>query len=173
MQKPVVSVKMRSQTDDLFDALPPVQSKLFIPGLIVCLVCGRGGRADMGRPLICDRCGADVAAAQSLVYYKLVNAEQNLDRAYDAWLTAMAEADAVTRKHYDLYDACRMERDAAQSFPADPGNVAKANNAERLAREGDTKPVFDLIRLWLAKDKAGAAWDEINEWASKCDEVLR
>lgn len=159
------------------DLFPDVatQTPLFKqPPLIPsCLVCGRGGRADMGRPLICDRCGADVPAAQALVDYKLVNAEQNLDRAYDAWLTARNTADAVTRKHYDLYDACRMERDAAQDTPADPGNIAKANNAERLARAGDTKPVFDLIRLWLAYQAAGATWHEVNQWASKCDEVLR
>lgn len=158
------------------DLFPEVatQTPLFDkPALIVCLVCGRGGRADMARPLICDRCGADVPAARSLVDYKLANAEEQLDQAYDKWLTARNTADTKTREHYDLYDACRMERDAAPRIPADHERVKKADNAERLAIAGDPRPVFYLIWLWLKKDEAGAVWDDVHAWAKQCDEVLR
>jgi hypothetical protein len=143
------------------------------PALIVCLVCGRGGWADMSRPLICDRCGADVPAAQALVDYKLVNAEKNHEAAWDKWAAALDGTDAATRKHYDLYDDVRIERDVAHAVPTDPANVAKANNAERLALAGDTKPVFDLIRLWLDYQGKQEAWQMVREWAKQCDEVLR
>jgi hypothetical protein len=148
--------------DDLFPDVV-TQTPLFTqPPLIpACLVCGRGGRADMGRPLICDRCGADVPAAQSLVDYKITNAELQLDVAYDAWLTARDTADAGTRKHYDLYEELRIAQNPRSEL------------AEAKAQAGEVGTVFDLIRLWLAKDAAGEQWEAINEWAKQCDEVLR
>jgi hypothetical protein len=149
------------QTDDLFPDII-TQTPLFTkPALIICLVCGRGGRADMGRPLICDRCGADVPGAQALVNYKLVNAEKNLDAAYDAWVTARDSADAATRKHYDLYEELRIAQNPRSAV------------AEARAFAGEIGPVFDLIRLWLVKNAAGETWETINEWARQCDEVLR
>lgn len=153
--------KPTNDSDDLFPDVgiwPPLFKQ---PALIVCLVCGRGGRADMARPLICDRCGADVAAAQSLVDYKLVNAEKNLDGAFERWATARDTAGAQTRKHYDLYEELRIAQNP------------RSDVAEARAVAGEVGLVFDLIRLWLAKDAAGAQWDEINEWAIKCDEVLQ
>lgn len=138
------------------------QTPLFSqPALIVCLVCGRGGRADLARPLICDRCGADVPAAQALVDYLLVNAEKDHERAYDAWVAALDRADAKTRQHYDLYDDLRVA--------GDPRSAA----AEAQTTAGNVKPVFDLIRLWLSYQEKEAAWQSAQAWAIKCDEVLR
>jgi hypothetical protein len=149
-------------TDELFPYVV-TQTPLFTqPPLIpACLVCGRGGRADMARPSICDRCGADVPAAQSLVDYKLTNAELQLDVAYDAWLTARDTADAVTRKHYDLYEELRIAQNP------------RSEAAEAKAQAGEGGPVFDLIRLWLVYQAAGDTWHEVNQWAIQCDEVLR
>jgi hypothetical protein len=147
--------------DDLFPDIA-TQTPLFDkPAVIVCLVCGRGGRADMARPLICDRCGADVPVAQSLVDYKLTNAELQLDVAHAAWLTARDTADAGTRKHYDLYEELRIAQNRRSEL------------AEAKAQAGEVGPVFDLIRLWLAYQAAGETWKSTRDWAIQCDEVLR
>jgi hypothetical protein len=148
--------------DDLFPDVA-TQTPLFTqPPLIPsCLVCGRGGRADMARPLICDRCGADVPAAQSLVDYKLVNAEKNHEAAWDKWAAALDGADAVTRKHYNLYEELRIAQNP------------RSEAAEVKAQAGEVGPVFDLIRLWLAYQAAGETWKTTRDWTIKCDEVLR
>lgn len=148
--------------DDLFPDVA-TQTPLFSqPPLIAsCLVCGRGGRADLSRPLICDRCGADLPAARALVDYLLVNAEKDHEAAYDAWAAALDGADAKTRQHYDLYDDLRVAGDP------------RSADAELQAAAGNVKPVFHLIRLRLRYQEKEAAWQAAREWAIQCDEVLR
>lgn len=148
---------------DLFAPLP-VQLSLIEPHrrmLITCLVCKRGGWRDEQRPKLCEDCARDIAKSREFVDYLLTNAEKNLDVAFERWATARDTADAQTRKQYTLYEDLRI------------ASNPRSDVAETKASAGEVGPVFDLIRLWLAKDIAGAHWDEVSEWAIKCDEVLQ
>jgi len=171
---PITQPIIEIDQDDLFPE-QATQHTMITQPRIVCLVCRRPGLADMSRPLICDRCGADLPGARALVSYLLVNAEKDLDRAYDAWIEARDTAAPTTRAHYEMYQEFRQERTLAEVYPDrqhNLSNIARANMAEHKARSGEAGPVFDLIRLWLAKDAAGEHWTAVNEWAIKCDEVL-
>jgi len=161
--------------DDLFPE-QATQHTMITQPRIVCLVCRRPGLADMSRPLICDRCGADLPGARALVSYLLVNAEKDLDRAYDAWIEAVENADPKIRAHYEMYEEFRYEQALSELYPDrehNLSNIARANLAEHKARSSEAGPVFDLIRLWLAKDATAEQWEAAHEWSIKCDEVLR
>jgi hypothetical protein len=95
------------------------------------------------------------------VNYLLINAEKNIDVAYDAWLAARDTADAEARKHYNLYEELRIAQNP------------RSEAAEAKAQAGEPGPVFDLIRLWLAYQDTAEQWTAMNEWAFQCDEVLR